>query len=34
MLAVFRNLPELQDRVKKLEGAVEELGEHDGQSAG
>jgi UDP-3-O-[3-hydroxymyristoyl] glucosamine N-acyltransferase len=27
VLAVFRNLPELQDRVKKLEGAVEELGE-------
>jgi UDP-3-O-[3-hydroxymyristoyl] glucosamine N-acyltransferase len=35
VLAVFRNLPELQERVKKLEGAVEELGEHDdGQSAG
>jgi UDP-3-O-[3-hydroxymyristoyl] glucosamine N-acyltransferase len=25
--AVFRNLPELQERVKKLEGLVEELGE-------
>lgn len=29
VLAVFRNLPELQDRVKKLESAVEELAEHD-----
>jgi UDP-3-O-[3-hydroxymyristoyl] glucosamine N-acyltransferase len=28
--AIFRNLPELQDRVKKLEGLVEELGTQPG----
>jgi UDP-3-O-[3-hydroxymyristoyl] glucosamine N-acyltransferase len=28
--AIFRNLPELQDRVKKLESQVEELGTQDG----
>jgi UDP-3-O-[3-hydroxymyristoyl] glucosamine N-acyltransferase len=28
--AIFRNLPELQDRVKKLEGLVEELGTNPG----